>query len=66
MNHVKLLRYERGLSQSAVAEGAGIARQTLVTIENGSEPSAPVAKALADFYKVSVERILGLDEVAAA
>lgn len=62
MNHVKLLRYERGLSQIEAAAGAKISRQTLIAIEGGSEPSAPTAKALADYYNVPVERILGLEQ----
>lgn len=60
VNHVRLLRYAKGLSQLEVAAASGVSRQTLVAVEGGSEPSAPTAKALADFYDVPVERILGL------
>jgi transcriptional regulator with XRE-family HTH domain len=58
------LRFERGLTAAAVAQGAAIAPMTLRAIEEGREPSAPVAKKLADFYGVTVAELLGWQEAA--
>ena len=64
MNRIKLMRYERGLTRSAVAEDAGVPERTLRAIESGetAQPSAPHAKALADFYGVTVAELLGIDQ----
>lgn len=67
MNRFKRLRYERGLTQGDVALGTGLSRPTLRALETAEnpKPSAPVAKALADFYELSVGDLLGLEDVAA-
>lgn len=66
MNRLRLLRFERGLKMQDVAEGTGLTRQTLRRLESDEtgEPSASTAKALADFYGVTVADLLGLEEVA--
>lgn len=66
MNRLRLLRFERGLKMEDVAEGTGLTRQTLRRLESGEtgEPSAATAKALADFYGVSVSDLLGLESAA--
>lgn len=64
MNRLALLRYERGLTLSQVAEGAGVHIRTLNKAEDGDTPTAPVAKRLADFYEVSVAEVLGVGEAA--
>lgn len=65
MNRLRLLRFERGLSQGDVSAAAGVSQQTLSALEHGHrEPSAETAKALADFYEVPVAEILGLEQVA--
>jgi DNA-binding XRE family transcriptional regulator len=61
MNPVRLLRFRAGLSQQKAAVGAGITRQTLSAVEGGDEPSAKVARALAEYYGVGVEHILGIE-----
>ncbi len=68
MNRFKLLRYERGLTQEQLADGAGIARGTVIRLENLSEPmpSAEVALALSKFYGMPMATLLGSDEEAAA
>lgn len=67
MNRIRLMRYERGLSAKDVVEGSGISHMTLARLESGdTQPSAPIAKALADFYEVSVAELLGIDHGAAA
>lgn len=64
MSPVLALRYKRGLTQAAVAEGAGVSRGTLWAIERGTTPSAPVAAKLATFFDVPVEQILGFEPLA--
>jgi transcriptional regulator with XRE-family HTH domain len=66
MNRYELLRYERGLTQGQVAEGSGIPVRTVRSLEEiGHRPSAPTAKALADFYEISIQELLGLESEAA-
>lgn len=64
MNRWKLLRYERGLELVDVARGTGLNRQTVGRLERGdvAHPSAATAKALADFYEISVAELLGVEE----
>lgn len=58
-----LLRKERKLRQSDVANGIGIASYTYQRYEYGErEPLASVLKALADFYGVSADYLLGRTE----
>ena len=65
MNRFLALRYERGITQAQLAKGAGVSRGTLWAIERGTTPSAPVAKALADYYGVTVADLLAPAEDAA-
>jgi transcriptional regulator with XRE-family HTH domain len=67
MNRYALMRYERGLTQGEVADGAGVSVRTLRQLEqtDGMQPSAPTAKALADFYGLSIREFLGLNGQAA-
>lgn len=63
MNRLKLLRYERGADLGEVAEATGLTRQTLGRLERGdtTHPSAATAKALADFYGMTVAELLGVE-----
>lgn len=65
MNLFKLLRYERGLTIGEVASGAGVSRPTISALEAAEQPkpSAPVARALADFYGISVAELLGVSRL---
>lgn len=55
-----LLRNKRKLRQADVADGIGIATYTYQRYEYGErEPSASAVKALADFYGVSADYLLG-------
>lgn len=58
MNRFLALRYEHGLTQLEVAEGAKVSRGTLWAIERGTMPSAPVAAKLAGFYELTVDELL--------
>jgi len=64
MNRFELLRYERGLTRGEVKAGTGLAYPTLKALEESDDPkpTAPVAKALADFYGMPVAEFLGLVE----
>jgi transcriptional regulator with XRE-family HTH domain len=67
MTRLRLLRFERGLEQTAVAAQVGISREWLSALELGkADLSAPVAKSLADFYGITVSELLGLDAAADA
>jgi transcriptional regulator with XRE-family HTH domain len=68
MNRIKLLRYGRGLTMSEVQSQTGVSYPTLRTLEEADEPqpTAPIAKTLADFYEVSVAELLGVETKDAA
>ncbi len=54
------LKNSRKLMQKQVAEGAGIPLRTYRRYENGErEPSASIIVALADFFNVSTDYLLG-------
>jgi putative molybdopterin biosynthesis protein len=57
-NHVRRLREARGMTQAALAEAAGISRQSLGAIEAGrSEPSVTVAMRLGRALECPVEEV---------
>jgi putative transcriptional regulator len=57
-NRLRLLRSERGWSQSALAERVEVSRQTIIAIETGRyDPSLPLAFRLARLFGRSIENI---------
>ena len=57
---LSLLRKERGLSQRSVATSLGVSQAVLSHYENGlREPGLEFVAAVADFYKVSTDFLLG-------
>jgi transcriptional regulator with XRE-family HTH domain len=57
---IRTLRKERNLSQSALAAAIGWERGTIAAIEAGHDrPGAELIEALATFFQVSTDRILG-------
>lgn len=66
MNPIRLLRFQSGKTLTEVSTGTGVAISTLRRFESGRVPNAPQAKALADFYGVPVEAVLGVPEAPAA
>lgn len=65
MNAIKLARYEAGQRLGDVAKATGIDRTALSRYESGDRmPTAENAKALADYYGVSVAELLGLKDAA--
>ena len=57
---LRALRKERHLTQRDMAEALGIAFNSYCRYElNEREPDAPVLKAMADFFQVSADYLLG-------
>jgi putative transcriptional regulator len=60
-NRVAALRSERALTQAALADKAGVSRQTINSIETGRfEPSLGLALVLARLFERPVEEIFSL------
>ena len=58
--NLKALRKERGLTLKEVAEGTGLPLTSISYWESGErQPSADVLPAIADFYKITVDELLG-------
>lgn len=63
-NRIKLLRVERDLSQAALADELGIARQTVVALEAGKyAPSLPLAFKISRLFAKSVEEVFDADSL---
>ena len=62
LNRLRLLRDEKDLKQETVASAVGISRSALSTYEKGLTPGIDNAIALARFYGVSLDYILGLSD----
>lgn len=60
MNRLRQLREERELKQTTVAEDLGISRTTLSNYEAGMRPSLDNGIALARYYHVSLDYVVGL------
>ena len=57
-NNVRALREQRGLTQKALGEMAGVSRQAINAIETGKfDPSIWLAHDLANFFGVSIETL---------
>lgn len=62
-NSLAQLRNERGISQVTLAKELSVSRQTIISIERGRfDPSLPLAFAIAQFFKRSIEEIFQPDE----
>lgn len=63
MNTLKQLRQEKGVLQKDVASYLGVDRTTYVKYERGdSEPNHDILSKLADYFNVSIDRLLGREE----
>lgn len=62
MNTFERARYNAGLRIKDAAKTSNVHERTIRRLEDGSieKPSAPVAKALADVYGITIEQLLGL------
>lgn len=64
MNNLKLLRKRKGVSQNDVAEYLGVTRSAYGMYEQGIRTMNPDALAkLSDYYNVSIDAILGREEI---
>ncbi len=60
---LKELREEMGLSKEQLAKESGISRPSISLYEAGKRvPSIDAAAALADFFKVSVDYLIGRED----
>jgi len=58
LNRLESFRTRRGLEQAKLAQELNVSKQTIVSIEKGKyDPSLPLAKELARFFRVAVEDI---------
>ena len=63
-NNFKMLREKKGLSQQELGEIIGVTQQSVYAWERGDAmPKLSTAVALAEFYGVSIDFILGRDEI---
>lgn len=56
---LKMIRKERGLKQEQVAAMLDINRSTYTNFENGRRPDIDTLIRLADFYKISLDELVG-------
>lgn len=62
-NSLRDRRTQRGLSQSELAAGLGVSRQTVIAIESGRySPSLPLAFRIARYFDVTVEMMFDPEE----
>lgn len=63
IERMKILRNRRGISQETVGNAIGITQRTYSYYEKGERTVPPeILVQLADFYKVSVDYLLGLTD----
>lgn len=61
---LKMLRSERGLTQQQMADALNITSVTYLRYEKGQrEPSIDTLIALAEFFDVSIDFLVGISEV---
>ena len=64
MNRIKELRDERGIPQKTLAIDLGVSQPTVSDWENGRKiPSARTTRKLADYFQVSMDYLLGYEEI---
>lgn len=62
-NSIRVFRAKAGISQAQLAEGIGVSRKTISTIEVGRFiPSTVISLKIARFFGVSVEEIFSLKD----
>lgn len=62
---LKQLRRRRGISQRVLSELCGLSKSAVQLYEHGRIPSAGSLIALADFFNVSTDYLLGRDSYSA-
>ncbi len=62
-NRLRILRAEKEISQKHLADGVGLSRQTVNSIERGKfNPSIVTALKIAEFFEVPVDEVFKLEE----
>ncbi len=62
-NRIKELRAREGLTQSELAEKAGVRRETIVFLEKGKyNPSLKLAHEIAQIFQVPIEDVFLFEE----
>lgn len=62
-NRIKALRKEQGITQDELANGVGVTRQTVISLENERyNASLNLAFKLSNFFGVSIEEIFEFEE----
>lgn len=60
-NNIKKMRLEKNVTQEDLALAVKVSRQTIIAIEKGNyTPSLLLAMQLANFFKVSIEKLFFL------
>lgn len=63
-NKLKVIRLQHGKSQKEIAKSIGVAHSTYSNYENGNRiPNMNTLKRIADYYEISVKRLLQLDNL---
>lgn len=63
-NNIRTLREGRGLTQKSLGQIIGVAESTISLYENGKrQPPQDVLIKLANYFSVSVDYLLGMDEI---
>ena len=64
MNNLKILRKRKGVSQQDIADYLGIVRSAYGFYETGKrDPSTDILQKLSDYFEVSIDTILGREEL---
>lgn len=64
MENLKKIRNERNISQKTVADFLGVSQQAYANYENGKrQPEYKILAILADYFNVSVDYLLGREEI---
>jgi len=62
-NRIREQRIQRELSQADLAEGLGVSRQTVISLESGRYlPSLPLAFKIARFFDMTVDKMFDPEE----
>ena len=63
-NLIKILRDEKGISQTKLAENVGLSRNALASIERGqAEPSYRTAYCISRYFGKSVEEVFIIQKI---
>ena len=61
-NHIRRLRFERGMTQEELALRTGVSRQTIMSIERGlTNPSVLLAYKIAAAFEVSITAVFDME-----